>query len=134
VLTGAGLSLGAMLCGVSGLAFAIGVYLPLATMAPLYVGGCVRALADRGRAERGHGEHNAGILAASGLVAGEGLAGVVVAGLVAAGAAPKSMDPRLAGLTGEMVALAVAAAVCYFLLRGGRSGSARDESSVAKAR
>ena len=44
VLTGAGLSLGAMLCGVSGLAFAIGVYLPLATMAPLYVGGCVRAL------------------------------------------------------------------------------------------
>jgi len=134
VLTGAGLSLGAMLCGVSGLAFAIGVYLPLATMAPLYVGGCVRALADRDRAERAHGEHNAGILAASGLVAGEGLAGVVVAGLVAAGAAPKSMDPRLAGFTGEIVALAVAAAVCYFLLRGGRSGSARDESSIAKAR
>jgi len=34
VLTGAGLSIGAMLCGVSGLAFAIGVYLPLSTMAP----------------------------------------------------------------------------------------------------
>jgi putative OPT family oligopeptide transporter len=131
VLTGAGLSLGAMLCGVSGLAFAIGVYLPLATMAPLYVGGCMRALADRGRGERADGEHNAGILAASGLVAGEGLAGVLVAGLVAAGAAPKSMDPRLAGLTGDLLALAVAAAVCYFLLRGGRSGADRDEGSRA---
>ena len=50
VLTGAGLSIGAMLCGVSGLAFAIGVYLPLATMAPLFVGGCVRALVERNRA------------------------------------------------------------------------------------
>ena len=38
----AGISSSAMLCGVSGLAFAIGVYLPLSTMAALYVGGCVR--------------------------------------------------------------------------------------------
>jgi putative OPT family oligopeptide transporter len=120
VLTGAGLSIGAMLCSVSGLAFAIGVYLPLATMAPLYVGGCVRALAERGRRKPGEGQSDPGVLAASGLVAGEGLAGVVVAGLVAAGVAPKSMDPRLGGLVGEAAALAVAAAVCAFLFRGGR--------------
>ena len=123
VLTGAGLSLGAMLCGVSGLAFAIGVYLPLATMAPLYVGGCVRALVDRRRGPRDASEHDAGILAASGLVAGEGLAGVVVAGLVAAGIAPKSMDPRLGGLAGEAVALLLALGVCLFLLRSGRAGA-----------
>jgi putative OPT family oligopeptide transporter len=123
VLTGAGLSIGAMLCGVSGLAFAIGVYLPLATMAPLYVGGCVRALVERDRGPRAEGEGDPGILAASGLVAGEGLAGVAVAGLVAAGLAPKAMDPRLGGLTGELVALAVAVAVCAFLLRGGRSNA-----------
>ncbi|HEY8232099.1 MAG TPA: oligopeptide transporter, OPT family, partial [Vicinamibacteria bacterium] len=85
VLTGAGLSIGAMLCGVSGLAFAIGVYLPLATMAPLYVGGCVRALAERGRGPAKEGRVDTGVLAASGLVAGEGLAGVLVAGLVASG-------------------------------------------------
>ena len=123
VLTGAGLSIGAMLCGVSGLAFAIGVYLPLAAMAPLFVGGCVRALVERNRAPRAEGESDTGILAASGLVAGEGLAGVAVAGLVAAGLAPRAMDPRLGGLTGELVALAVAVAVCAFLLRGGRSGA-----------
>jgi putative OPT family oligopeptide transporter len=121
VLTGAGLSIGAMLCGVSGLAFAIGVYLPLSTMAPLYVGGCVRALAERKGGTLPEGMSDPGILAASGLVAGEGLAGVAVAGLVAAGIAPKSMDPRLGGVIGEAAALAVALAVCFFLLRGGRA-------------
>jgi uncharacterized oligopeptide transporter (OPT) family protein len=132
VLTGAGLSIGAMLCGVSGLAFAIGVYLPLATMAPLYLGGCVRALVERNRGPVPSGMSDPGILAASGLVAGEGLAGVAVAGLVAAGMAPKAMDPRLGGLTGEAVALVVAVVVCYFLLRGGRnvSGSASIETGT----
>ena len=126
VLTGAGLSIGAMLCGVSGLAFAIGVYLPLATMAPLYVGGCMRALAERGRGPLAEGRSDAGILAASGLVAGEGLAGVLVAGLVAGGLAPRAMDPRIGGLPGELVALVVAAAVCAFLLRGGRASQSRQ--------
>jgi uncharacterized oligopeptide transporter (OPT) family protein len=114
-----------MLCGVSGLAFAIGVYLPLASRAPLFVGGCVRALVERNRGPLPEGMSDPGILAASGLVAGEGLAGVAVAGLVAAGVAPKAMDPRLGGLTGEIVALAIALAVCAFLLRGGRAGNRR---------
>src|SRR5439155_16790853 len=50
VLSGGGVALGAMLCGVSGLAFAIGLYLPLSSMAPIFLGGCIRAFADRGRA------------------------------------------------------------------------------------
>lgn len=119
VLTGVGLSVGAMLCGVSGLAFAIGVYLPLAAMAPLFVGGCVRAWVER-RGANTSGESNPGILAASGLVAGEGLAGVLVAALVAGGVAPRSMEPRIAGLAGELVALLVGVAVCWFLWRGSR--------------
>ena len=124
VLTGGGLSVGAMLCGVSGLAFAIGVYLPLATMAPLYVGGCVRALgAGKGKAT-GAGESDPGILAASGLVAGEGLAGVLVAGLVAGGLAPRSVDPRLPGLAGEAASFVAVALVCFFLFRAGRSRGA----------
>jgi len=120
VLTGGGLAIAAMLCGVSGLAFSIGVYLPLATMAPLYVGGCVRAWSERGRARSAEGDP--GILAASGLVAGEGLAGVVVAGLVAAGLAPRSLDPKLPGLAGEAAALVTVALVCLFLFRAARSG------------
>jgi putative OPT family oligopeptide transporter len=119
VLSGGGLAIGAMLCGVSGLAFAIGVYLPLASMAPLYVGGCVRALAGRSGAKQG--DADPGILAASGLVAGEGLAGVLVAGLVAAGIAPKARAPWLITGPGEAAALAVLLAVCYFLYRAARS-------------
>jgi putative OPT family oligopeptide transporter len=119
VLTGGGLSAGAMLCGVSGLAFAIGVYLPFATMAPLFVGGCVRALVERG----GSGESrqsDPGILAASGLVAGEALLGVLIAGLVAVGAAPRSRAPLLAGPAGAVGVLTAVVLLCFFLYRAGR--------------
>jgi putative OPT family oligopeptide transporter len=122
VLTGAGLSIAAMLCGVSGLAFAIGVYLPIATMSPLYVGGCVRAFAERGRPAPPAGSVDTGVLAASGLVAGEGLAGVLVAALVATGVVskPSRLPPSEAGLA---AALAVALLILAFLYRGGRAGS-----------
>jgi putative OPT family oligopeptide transporter len=121
VLTGGGLAIGAMLCGVSGLAFAIGVYLPLSTMAPLYVGGCVRALAERGRGPAAEGTGDPGILAASGLVAGEGLAGVAVAFLVTFKLAPRGLEPRLPGLSGELAALVALLLVCGFLYRAARA-------------
>jgi putative OPT family oligopeptide transporter len=120
VSTGAGLSIGAMLCGVSGLAFAIGVYLPLGAMTPLFVGGCMRALAQRRIGVAAAGEGDPGILAASGLVAGEGLAGVLVAALVATGVAPKSLAPVWSGVGGELGALLLVVAVCALLLRAAR--------------
>jgi len=133
VLSGAGLSLSAMLCGVSGLAFAIGVYLPLSSMLVIYVGGCVRGLVEktarrRRAAAAGAGSAEAagvdpGVLAASGLVAGEGLAGVLVAGLVAAGVVERSRPPLLGGTLGEFGALLVAAALCAFLLKAGREAT-----------
>jgi len=120
VLTGGGLAIGGMLCGVSGLAFAIGVYLPLSTMGALYVGGVVRALGERGLSRSEKVTSDPGVLAASGLVAGEGLAGVLVAGLVAAKIAPRAMDPRIAGIPGEIVAAGTILAVCLFLYRAAR--------------
>jgi putative OPT family oligopeptide transporter len=123
VLTGGGLAIGSMLCGVSGLAFSIGVYLPLASMAPIYVGGCLRAWTEKRRAAAPGGS-DPGILAASGLVAGEGLAGVLVAALVALGAAPRSMPPRLSGAAGEAVLFLVLLGLAAFLLRAGRSAAA----------
>lgn len=119
--TGAGVSFAAMLCGVSGLAFAIGVYLPLASMAPIFVGGCVRALAERGLKTTPGDEARAGILAASGVVAGEGLAGVLVAALVAAGVVAKSGEPLLSGWSGDLVALLAILGVCAFLGRAARA-------------
>jgi uncharacterized oligopeptide transporter (OPT) family protein len=116
VIGGAGLSIGAMLCGVSGLAFAIGVYLPLATMAPLFVGGCARALCLRGGESSQHESGgDRGVLAASGLVAGEALVGVLIAGLVSGGVIAKSAEPKLVGLAGELAVCAVILGLCAFL-------------------
>jgi putative OPT family oligopeptide transporter len=123
VLSGAGLAIGAMLCGISGLAFAIGVYLPLATMAPIFVGGCFRALCERGGKKKPV-EADAGVLAASGLVAGEGLAGVLVAGLVAAGAVARSGEPRLDGSAGAAAAAAVIVLLGLLLYRASSNSRA----------
>ena len=146
VLTGGGIAISAILCGVSGLAFAIGVYLPLASMLVIYVGGCVRALVEwatrRAAARRaaavggaagvtasaaaiGPAEGDPGVLAASGLVAGEGLAGVFIAGLVALGVVGKSRPPLVAGGAGEIGALLLVVAVGAFLFRAGRSNDRR---------
>jgi putative OPT family oligopeptide transporter len=128
VATGAGVSISAMLCGVSGLAFAIGVYLPLSSMACLYVGGLVRKRFEKKAGESaaaGASESDPGILAASGLVAGEGLAGIVIAGAAALKWIPKSADPRIGGLAGELLTLAIILAVLGFLHVAGRSAAKR---------
>jgi putative OPT family oligopeptide transporter len=118
VLSGGGLAVGAWLTAISPLAFAIGVYLPLATMSAIYVGGVVRAITEkRGKGKPAATSGDPGILAASGLVAGEGLAGVLVAGLVAAGVAPKSKPVMLDGAVGEIAVVATIAVVCVFLVR-----------------
>ncbi len=119
VLTGGGLSVGALLCGASGLAFAIGVYLPFGTIAPLFVGGCIRALVER-RRKAEPGGSDPGVLAASGLVAGEALAGVVIAGLVAAQVAPRSREPMLAGALGNAAVVGAVVLLCFFLYHAGR--------------
>jgi len=120
VLSGGGLAVGAFLCGISPLAFAIGVYLPLATMAAIYVGGCARAVCEHGRKKARAEGSDTGVLAASGLVAGEGLAGVLVAGLVAGGVVPKSLEPRIPGLPGEVIAIMAVVLICVFLYQAGR--------------
>jgi hypothetical protein len=92
-------------------------------MAPIYVGGCLRAWAERRRAAAPD-QSDPGILAASGLVAGEGLAGVLIAALVAFGVAPRSLAPRIPGAAGEVVTMAVLLGLAAFLVRAARPGAA----------
>ena len=73
---GGALSASAALVGLPALSFALGVYLPLATLSTIFVGGIVRRFAERGEG----GAVETGVLCASGFVAGEGLAGVFLAG------------------------------------------------------
>ena len=59
------------LAGVSALAFAVGVYLPLSTSVPIFVGGLVRAVVDRVKqTPPEETETSPGVLLASGYIAG----------------------------------------------------------------
>ena len=134
VATGAGVSISAMLCGVSGLAFAIGVYLPLSSMACLYVGGLVRKQFEKKAAEKGAknvSDSDPGILAASGLVAGEGLAGIAIAAAAALQWIPKSADARVGGLAGELLTMAFIVAVLGFLYVASRSATRANRNVSA---
>ena len=77
VLLGVALALMLEMSGVSALPFAVGVYLPVSTSAPLFVGGVVRWWVDRRRAGA-ESDASPGTLLASGYIAGGSLAGVVI--------------------------------------------------------
>jgi putative OPT family oligopeptide transporter len=93
VILGAVLAVVMQLCGVSALAFAVGVYLPLATTLPIFVGGVLRGAVDRVRrftAEEA--ETSPGTLMSTGLIAGGSLAGIIIALLVVFEEAAKAID------------------------------------------
>ncbi len=80
VVLGASLAIVMQLCGVSALAFAVGVYLPLATTFPIFLGGLIRAVVDRFRRTTSEeSDSSPAILMASGLIAGGSLAGILMA-------------------------------------------------------
>jgi len=86
VLVGIGIviALLAEVARVPALPFAVGVYLPVTTMVPVFLGGLLRAAIERGArtTEEREQRRERGVLFGSGLVGGEGLLGVIVAGVV----------------------------------------------------
>jgi putative OPT family oligopeptide transporter len=91
VLLGVFIAIVLELSGVSALAFAVGVYLPISTSSPIFVGGLIRWLVDR-YTRRKHagatltedqlvaeGDKSNGVLLSSGYIAGGTLAGVLFA-------------------------------------------------------
>src|SRR5499426_1838036 len=79
VFVGAFISVVVELCGVRSLSFAVGAYLPLSTTAPIFVGGMLRALADKMSGVHEESEVSSGMLYSTGLVAGGSLTGVLIA-------------------------------------------------------
>lgn len=91
VLFGAMIALVLELSGISALAFAVGVYLPISISMPIFIGGMVRWLVDRqargkflnaGLNEEqiaAEGDKSPGVLMASGYIAGGSIAGIVIA-------------------------------------------------------
>jgi putative OPT family oligopeptide transporter len=79
VLVGVFISITLELCGIHSLSFAVGSYLPIATTAPIFAGGLVRAYVERRTGRTEESEVGAGTLFSSGLIAGGSLAGILYA-------------------------------------------------------
>jgi len=91
VLLGVMITLTLEMSVVPSLAFAVGVYLPLSSTSPIFIGGMIRWLADRylrrkhaGRALSedqltAEGDKSPGVLLASGYIAGGAIAGILIA-------------------------------------------------------
>jgi uncharacterized oligopeptide transporter (OPT) family protein len=140
VLFGVMIAIVLELCGVSSLAFAVGVYLPISSSMPIFIGGLVRWLVDRRlRHElRAHqlDEHqlaaesdkSPGVLLASGYIAGGAIAGIVIAFIAGAlgrldSAITKwaeAFNPFFAGPNSDWLALLPFAALTLFLYLVGR--------------
>lgn len=111
VLVGVFIAIVMELCGIKSLSFAIGIYLPLSTTFPIFIGGAIRGLVEW-RNKRKNLKLSAeeedlakGNLFATGLVAGGALAGVIVAILsvnekVNAGLEKMSAEPGLTSSLG----------------------------------
>jgi putative OPT family oligopeptide transporter len=108
---------------------AVGMYLPFETTGAIFVGGCIKWLADKLAARRGiAGESfdSFGSLVASGLIAGESLTGVMMAGVVLLSESFKSITYSLFGVeqfawvsgpAGAWASLVALAAIVWVLVK-----------------
>jgi hypothetical protein len=70
------------LAGISALPFAVGMYIPLSSSAPIFIGGLIRWLTDRIRGKSASDvetETSPGVLLSSGYIAGGTLCGLIIA-------------------------------------------------------
>jgi putative OPT family oligopeptide transporter len=91
VLLGVMIAIVLEMSGLPSLAFAVGVYLPLSSSSPIFIGGMIRLLVDRYLKVKfrhknlsdveltAEGDKSPGVLLASGYIAGGALAGIVIA-------------------------------------------------------
>ncbi|MDH3789704.1 MAG: oligopeptide transporter, OPT family [Xanthomonadales bacterium] len=82
VAIGAGIAIAAELFKIPSLPFAVGVYLPVSTMTPIFLGGMLKLWLERSSRDEAQaiGRRDRGVLLGSGFVGGEGLLGVAIAG------------------------------------------------------
>ena len=135
VLLGVSIAVTLQMSFVPALAFAVGVYLPLSTSSPIFIGGMIRWLVDR-RLRRqpacarmtpeefnAESDKSPGVLLASGYIAGGAIAGIVIAitqGLLtdfdsAVGRWEAAHNPFYAGPHADLLALIPFALLAGFL-------------------
>jgi uncharacterized oligopeptide transporter (OPT) family protein len=104
------------LCGVKSLSVAVGLYLPLSTTMPIFIGGFLRGVVERKLGHKEESEISSGMLYATGLVAG----GAAISML------QKIVDTigvhgweRL-GATADLIGIGMFAVLCFFLVKAAR--------------
>jgi putative OPT family oligopeptide transporter len=126
VLVGMFIAVTLELCGIHSLSFAVGSYLPIATTAPIFIGGVVRWMVERKTGVTQESEISAGTLFSSGLIAGGSLAGILFAVLVGTEtigpfqAVGNAMPFLRDGVVGQLIGSAVFLALAAILLRAGQ--------------
>lgn len=134
VLIGVFLALTMELLGVSSLPFAVGLYLPLSSSAPIMAGGIIRLLVERKiRSAEAEAEFPPGVLMSSGLIAGAAITGVVLAVLTGFGL-DRQLD--LSGFSGNLAtadwfAVIPFVMLMYLLYTVGASGIERKGNHVS---
>jgi hypothetical protein len=126
------------LCGIRSLSFAVGVYLPLSTTAPIFIGGMMKALVDRLQGAKEESELSPGMLYSTGLVAGGSLTGVLIAILsgiaIASATAPNGKVSLIQyiqdavhvhgwenlGALADLIGIVMFGVLCFLLLRVAR--------------
>jgi putative OPT family oligopeptide transporter len=119
VFTGAAIAVIAQLLGMRPLPFAVGIYLPLSTMTPVFLGGVIRLIVEW-RAQKKHEMHlierrDQGILLGSGLIAGEGLMGVAIAAFAFLYGRPKGLGIHWTEPWGQLISFGVFLLLAIYL-------------------
>lgn len=117
------------------LAAAVGIYLPLELMTPIFIGGVIAYLVERHLRHKGVDEagleraNRKGLLFAAGMITGEALMGIGIAiPIVSSGSADVLALPQSLRF-GELLGLAVVAVLALWLYR---TATGRDAADTAK--
>ncbi|TFH02878.1 MAG: oligopeptide transporter, OPT family [Calditrichales bacterium] len=122
VLIGACFAVVAELLSVPSLPFAVGIYLPLSTMTPVFLGGVIKYFVEQRRNHKtedvAEKQTDTGVLLSSGLIAGEGIMGVMIAGYaVWTASRPEGLPFGLTGIAGDWTSFIIFSALGFYIYR-----------------
>jgi putative OPT family oligopeptide transporter len=130
ILIGVAIAVAVELLRLPSLPFAVGVYLPLSTMAAVFIGGLLRWVITRKQPPaQASARRRNGILFASGLVGGEGLMGLMIAiAVLVSGSKLSGLPIKFAPAVSTTLAIAALVAILFMIARAAKV-AATDSSN-----